>query len=262
MIVAGYLLTYAARAQSGNILILKISRYHLFPQIGLICLIVATLGGFSRRQFDARPDRGLLAGDAASRPSWRSSQYPGMQAAAEGPFRFPDQPRLLSAATRLEEVARRGASRSTRPSPALDPIRTRWSPQPWPFNPLLNSCFRRGPSEAPKMADSSVRDAIIASLSPGEREVIFGGMEASRYRRPIPPSEGRESLDDHPARGHLSDLADRGGSVRSPRWPGVPRISGRSGRRRRTGPFAARSQGGLADRGLVGGAFGALVPGS
>jgi hypothetical protein len=189
LIVGGYLLTYAARAHPGEFWIIKISRYHLFPQIGLICLIVAPLGRFVAR-LDARPGRSLLAATLVA-SILAPLQYRGMRLAAEASFRFPDQARLLAAEARLEEVAGLEAIGFDQLMRALDPAQPRWAPHPWPFHPIL-FLFPQGSSEGRIMPDSAARAAIIAGLTPEEREVLFGGMDVTRHLRPAPPPDGRE----------------------------------------------------------------------
>jgi hypothetical protein len=183
LMVGGYLLVYAARAHPGDHWIVKITRYHLFPQIGLICLVVGGSSGFWRK-LDRRPGRGLLAATLFA-ALLAPLQYRGMRLAAEGPYRVPDQPRLLSAAVRLEEVGKSKAISFDQFFRTLDPVQPRWAPHPWPFHPIL-FLFTRRAIEGRTIADSAVRDEIIAALSPEDREVIFGGMEATRYRRPVP----------------------------------------------------------------------------
>jgi hypothetical protein len=194
LIVGGYLLTYSARARPGDLWIIKISRYHLFPQIGLICLIVAVFGGLLRK-LDRRPAMGLLAATLLA-ASLAPLQYRGMRLAAEGSFRFPDQSRVFAAADRLEKVAAVESITFLQLFYALDPVQPRWAPHPWQFHPIL-FLFPRGPLEG-RRDDSGVRDAIIAALSPEEREVIFGGMEVTKYRQlastpenPEPPTIAR-----------------------------------------------------------------------
>jgi hypothetical protein len=189
LIVGGYLLTYAARAQPGDFWIVKVTRYHLFPQIGLICLVVAIFGGLLRK-FDRGPSKGLLAATLFA-AFLLPLQARGMRLAAEGPYRHPDQPRLLSAADRLEQLGKVEAITFDQFFRELDPVQPRWAPHPWPFNPIM-FLLARGPGSESRMADSGVRNVTIGALSMEEREVIFGGMEATKYRRPVANSESRE----------------------------------------------------------------------
>jgi len=191
LIVGGYLLTCAARARPGDLSIFQVSRYHLFPQIGLVCLIVAAPGGFLQR-LDGRRLRGWLVATLLA-AFLVLLQSRGMRLAAEGRFRYPDQPRLLAAAARLEELGRSEGITFDQFFRALDPVQPRWARHPWPFHPIL-FLFRRDPSSEARMADSSVRDAIIAALSKEEREVIFGGMEATKYRQTALNGENGEPL--------------------------------------------------------------------
>lgn len=185
-ILGGYFLAFATRAHSGEIWVVKISRYQLFPQLGLICMIAGSLGGFFRG-LDVRPSRRWLIASLIA-AVLACSHERGMRLAAEGEYRCPGQDRLFSAAVRLEEISRQRNITFEQLSHALDPVVTRWSPHPWPFHPIL-FLLHRDPSITPSIEDPKVRDAIISALDSEEREVIFGGMEATRYRRPISPGD-------------------------------------------------------------------------
>ncbi len=166
---------------------MKIARYHLFPQIGLICLIVGAFGRLSRR-LDSRPGRGLLAAVAAR-------GMPGSSAIsrdeARGRRAFP-VPGSASSARGGGEAGGHCEARGDHVRPvdfwALDPVQPRWAPHPWPFHPIL-FLFPRGAWDGKRLADSDVRATVIAALTPEERE--------SRLRRDggdeVPPSHsGRE----------------------------------------------------------------------
>ena len=181
MIVGGYLMTYAARAHSGDDWIMKISRYHLFPQIGLVCLIAGLIGGLGKR-LDAGPTRGWLAATLVA-ALLASMQYRGMRLAAEGPYRTPDQARVFAAAARLEAVAKEASISFDQLMRAIDPAHPRWAPHPWPFHPI-NFLMPKPTGDGRRVADADVRAVVIAGLTPEERGVIFGGMVTDRHRRP------------------------------------------------------------------------------
>ena len=194
LIVGGYLSTYATRARPGDPWIFGIQRYHLFPQIGLVCLVAAAVST-RLRKLDADLGRSLLAA-ACVAACLAVPQYPRMQAASDRAFRYPDQSRALAAAVRLEEILGREGITVPQAMAALEPIRTRWFPRPWPFHPLL-TLFADGPTVS-EVPDHLVRTTLIAALSAEDRESLFGGMEATRYRIPArswqgtkPPVEAR-----------------------------------------------------------------------
>ena len=185
-IAGGYLATYATRARPGDTWIFLIGRYHLFPQIGLIFLIAASASR-SLGRFDSRPiGRLLLACSVAILLS--IVQYPRMFEASDRTFRYPDQPRALASALRLEQACDREGITIDQAIRVLDPIRTPWFPRPWPCNPLLN-LFGTGPTTA-KIPDHLVLPTLIAALSPEDLEAIFGGMEATRYLAPSGSPDG------------------------------------------------------------------------
>ena len=180
-IAGGYLATYATRARPGDTWIFLIERYHLFPQIGLILLIAAAASP-RLGPFDERPIRGLLLATGVA-AILALVQYPRMQAASERAFRYPEQPRALASAARLEQACDREGITLLQAINHLEPTRTRWFPRAWPCNPLLN-LFGPGPAVA-KHPDHLVRPTLIAALSPEDLESIFGGMEATRHRVPL-----------------------------------------------------------------------------
>ncbi len=190
LIAGGYSLAYGARARRGDLWLFEITRYHLFPQIGLVCMIAGAAGPTLRR-LDRRPARGLAAAlSIALLLAW--VQYPGMRDAAKGTFRFPEQPRLIAAARSLEAVAVRERIPLDQLFRTIEPIQPRWAPHPWAFHPIL--FLVAVPPTAPRLTDFAAREAIIAGLSGDEREMVFGSMDAGRHRLPIAEVEL-----DHPA---------------------------------------------------------------
>ncbi len=176
LIVGGYASAYATRARPGDLWIFEIQRYHLFPQIGLVFLIVAAIAPRLRR-IDANPGLGICLVAVLA-----ALHYPGMEAVAEKGFRFPEQPQVLAATARLESACEREGITEAQLMVALEPIRTRWFPHPAPFNPLIN-LLPVGPATA-RLAEDRVRPTLLAAMSPADREALFGGMEATRQRIP------------------------------------------------------------------------------
>jgi hypothetical protein len=179
-IAGGYLSTYATRARPGDPWIFAIQRYHLFPMIGLVGLIAGATAPWLGR-FDRGPARGFLAG-ACLAGLLALVQYPAMRATSDRAFRYPDQPRALAAAMRLEETCRRDGITLPQAMMALEPIRPDWYPRPWPFNPLLH-LLPTGPTSS-RVADPLVRTTLIRELSREDLESLFGCMEATRYGIP------------------------------------------------------------------------------
>ncbi|WP_435010397.1 hypothetical protein P12x_001661 [Tundrisphaera lichenicola] len=178
LILGGYFAVYATRARSGDLSVFMVQRYHLFPQLGIVVLIAAgSSWGLSR--FAGKPLVGIASATALA-GLLAFLHYPRMQSTAEWSFRFPDQPPRLEAAMRLEAKCSREGITMAQAMKALEPIRPRWAPQPWPFNPLLH-LFGKGP-ELARLADEMVRPTLLASMSAEDREALFGGMEATRYR--------------------------------------------------------------------------------
>ena len=216
LIVGGYLSTYATRARPDDDWIFETQRYHLFPQIGLVCLIAAAVAPRLRR-LDLDIGRGLFAA-ACLAAVLAIPHYPRMQAVADKMFRFPDQSRALAATFRLEKACDREGITLPQAMMALDPIQTRWFPHVGPFNPLLH-LLPTGPTVA-RLPDRLVRPTLIASMSPEDRESLFGGMEATRYRMPAscwagprPPIDARAVADPR-----VTPIG--GGRYRVAGWPG------------------------------------------
>ena len=180
LLLGGYGLTYATRARPGDFWIFQIQRYHLFPQIGLIGLLVAAASGLIRR-LDAGPARGWIAVAVAS-GLLAVVQAPAMRRTSDRAYRYPDQPRALMASEHLAEVCRREGITLPQVMFALEPIRPPWFPNPSLVNPLIN-LLPPGPV-VPRVANDRVRETLIAALSQEDLEGFFGGMEATRHARP------------------------------------------------------------------------------
>jgi hypothetical protein len=179
-LLGGYGSTYATRARPGDLWIFQIQRYHLFPQIGLVGLMVAVASGPIRR-LDGGPARGWV-GVALATGLLAVVQAPEMRRASDRAYRYSDQPRALLASEHLAEICRREGITLPQVMFALEPIRPPWFPNPSSVNPLIY-LLPPGPVVA-KVANERVRETLIAALSPEDRECLFGGMEATRHARP------------------------------------------------------------------------------
>ena len=172
LIVAGYGLAYVPRATTGPHWLLKVQRYHLFPQLGLILVASPLLERLDRARVSSRLAALWPLGLALVLFALNRSEFQMW----ERSYRFPDQPRTLAALERVAEVARLEGITRGQALGALDPIRTRWFPID--MNPLamLPPC-----ADGSRVADDLVRDLLLAPLSTAEREALCGGMDASPY---------------------------------------------------------------------------------
>jgi hypothetical protein len=94
-------------------------------------------------------------------------------------YRFPDQGPTLAALDRLDAICREQGITRTQALAALDPIRRRWYPHDSNVLDMLASSV-----EVPRLPDGLVRPALLAALTPAEREALCGGMDASPHLRP------------------------------------------------------------------------------
>jgi hypothetical protein len=217
LIAGGYLSAFATRAHPGDFWIFEVRRYHLFPEIGLVWL-VAVASAPRLRRFDRNLGSSLFiaAGVAAA---LAIPQYPRMQAASEPAFRCPEQSRALASTVRLEALCEREGITLLQAMRVLEPIQAPWFPIPWPFNPLLN-LFSDGPTVA-RLPDSLARQRLIESLSIEDREALFGGMEATRYRLPARSWSGtRPAIEARVVAGPGVSPTGRG-SYRIEGWPAL-----------------------------------------
>ena len=194
LIFGGYLSTYATRARPGDSWVFEIQRYHLFPQLGLIALIAAA-GGAGLRRLDRGRARGRLA-SAALAVLLLILQAGGMRRASDRAFRYPDQPRVLVAATHLERACERRGVTLDQAVRVFEPARPPGFPRPWPFNPLLH-LLPKGPDRS-RVPDDLARSALVDDLSADDREAVFGGMEVSRYLAPFEGPGGRAVVEARP----------------------------------------------------------------
>lgn len=186
LIVAGYGLAYVPRATTGPHWLLKVQRYHLFPQFGLILVVSPLWAGLGRKLGSSRFASLwplclallLFAVNRAEFQMWQKS------------YRFPDQPRTLAALERLAVISRSEGITRDQALSAMDPIQTRWFPID--MNPLA---MLPGCAERSRVAPEAVRALLLSSLTPAEREALCGGMNASIYAQPsgsVPSIAGRQ----------------------------------------------------------------------
>jgi len=178
-VVGGYLLAYSVRAVAGDRFILEVGRYHLFPAVGVICWGAAVVRPILNR-LEARTPLagiGLLLALAAVGFVGQGAK---IDQAARRSFRWPDQPRAIAAALRLEAICRAEQIPLSQAIRIIDPTEPRWFPRPLPFHPSLY-LFGSG-LESPRQADADARSALIGRLTPDDRATIFGGLDAARYR--------------------------------------------------------------------------------
>jgi hypothetical protein len=191
LILSGYGLTYSVRNFFGPHWLMEVQRYHLFPQLGFVLVLV----GLSRRalaRFDARP-RSILVFAMVLAFLLLSVHRPMMRLRARA-YRFPDQARTLKALERLEGLCRKHRITREQALAALDPIRTRWFPHD---SNALRMLAASVPSSG--LADDRVRPTLLAALSLSEREALCGGMAASPYLQPA----SADSIADPSAVGRL-----------------------------------------------------------
>ena len=178
LIVANYLLIYGSRHLPGDDhWVLKVERYHLFPQLGLT-LILAPAVAAVLRPLDRRPAAAMAMVTVASlillglheRPLRSLAQF----------YRFGDQQRTLAALDRLAEICRQQRIPREAAVQALDPVRRRWFPAD------MRSVIGMIPETAsgPSTIGDGARPLILAALAPDDREALCGGMDVSPYLRP------------------------------------------------------------------------------
>jgi hypothetical protein len=186
LMLGGYALTYGVRNFFGPHWLMEVQRYHLFPQLGFVLVLV----GVSRpglARFDVRPRSTLLFATvlaflllAAHRPMMR------MRARA---YRFPDQARTLKALDRLEGLCREYCITRRQALAALDPIRPSWFPHD---SNALTMLAASVPTSG--LPDDRVRPTLLAALALSEREALCGGMDASPYLRPASESSRADTM--------------------------------------------------------------------
>ncbi len=178
-VVGGYLLAYSTRSQPGDRWILEVGRYHLFPEIGVICWVSGLLGPALDR-FEARRPLAGWVGLVVIALVGFAVEATAMSDLTRRSFRYPDQKRSIAATLRLEAICHAEQIPIEQAMRIIDPVEPRWFPRPLPFHPSLY-LFGPGP-KFEHSRDAEAKAKVIASLSPEDLEGIFGGLDSSRFR--------------------------------------------------------------------------------
>jgi hypothetical protein len=180
LMLGGYGLTYSVRNFFGPHWLMEVQRYHLFPQLGFVLVLVGVSLPWLAR-FDARQRSALLFATVLA-SLLLVAHRPMMRLRARA-YRFPDQARTLKALERLEGLCREHRITRGQALAALDPIRPRWFPHD---SNALTMLAESVPT--PGLPDDRVRPRLLAALSLAEREALCGGMAAAPYLRPASES--------------------------------------------------------------------------
>jgi hypothetical protein len=176
LILGGYGLIYCVRTADGPYWILRVERYHLFPQLGLSLIIAAALRPWLSR-FDPRPVTGLMLAIALALVLLLAHRGEFQRKTKR--YRFPDQIGTLAALDDLRAICTEHRITRGQALAALDPIRTRW------YNRGENALVMLAATvDRPGLPDALVRPTLLAALTPAQREALCGGMDASPYLRP------------------------------------------------------------------------------
>ncbi len=174
LLLGGYVITFCFRTWLAGVgSTLRFSRYHLFPQLGLVLILATALRPWLAR-LDARPLAGLATSVALAAVlyAWNG---PEIQERARW-CHYPEQPATLAGLDRLGDVCRlRGITRA-QAAAALDPVPVRWTnPGGGIFGLLPDGVV------AAAMPAEQIRATLLADLTPAERGAVFAGMDASAY---------------------------------------------------------------------------------
>ncbi len=181
-VVGGYLLAYAARARPGDRWIFEVSRYHLFPAIGVTCWVATGLGRILERVEACRPLTGL-AGVALVAAAGLALQGPKVDEIVLKWYRYPEQGRSLAAGVRLEAACRAELVPLAQASRIIDPTEPRWFPRPLPFHPLIY--LFEDISSGEHRGDPEARSAVLGSLRLDRpRGDLRWSRRVARYRGP------------------------------------------------------------------------------
>jgi hypothetical protein len=186
LILGGYGLTYPFRTVHGPHWILEVERYHLFPQLGLVLVLAPALKRLLAR-WDDRPRASAFVAVAAA-AILLVMHLPELRMRARA-YHFAEQPRTLRALERVQNICEQQQITREQALNALDPIRTRW------FDHEYNALSMLGvPAVKSPIPSEQVRAKLLASLTAAEREALCGGMDATKYLRPISASGELESV--------------------------------------------------------------------
>jgi hypothetical protein len=152
---------------------LRTERYHLFPQLGLVVLIVLV----ARRWLsglDRRPPAGL--GVATGLAVLLLGTHLGYFEDRARTYRFPEQRATLAALERLGALCRPRNVTRNECIAALEPVWTPW------FQPEFNGLWMvPAPTRVPVGADPRAPQFLLEALTATERQALWGGMDVSRY---------------------------------------------------------------------------------
>lgn len=188
LILANYGLIYGARYLPGDDRwVLRVERYHLFPQLGLTLILASALASALRR-LDRRPLSGTGAALGMAVVLLALHANPLSTLAAF--YRFPDQRWTLGAIDRLAETCGRLGITRGQALRSFDPIRRKW----YPADRHEVIAMMPETARSAAMPDDAVRPALLAALDPRDIEALCGGMDATPYlvdassggRRPAP----------------------------------------------------------------------------
>src|SRR5262249_3588841 len=125
LILGGYGLAYCVRTDGGPLWMLRVQRYHLFPQLGLSLFVAAGLRPWLR-SWDASPV-GRLSVAIVLALFLLVVHWPAMSIRQRF-YRFPEQRRTIVALEHLAAICHREGITREQALTALDPVRTRWFP--------------------------------------------------------------------------------------------------------------------------------------
>jgi hypothetical protein len=177
LVYGGYALTLGLSFHGPYKTRISIERYHLYPQLGIVLLLV-TVASYFLRRFDRRPIGRLIVmnvmalGLIATHGSiQRRTEY----------YRAPDQAQTLAAIDRVSEICGQDGITRSQAIQALDPLSRRtWFPHDLEarHNALI---LLRSKASFPRIPDSQVRKAILSKLSPSEIAQLSGGANVSTH---------------------------------------------------------------------------------
>jgi hypothetical protein len=174
LLVGGHTITFCFRTWlAGADSTLAFSRYHLFPQLGLVLVLGAALRPWLAR-LDTRPSAGLLAAVGLAGVLY-TGNGPEIRARARW-CHHPEQPATLAGLDRLGEICRRRGITRAQAAAALGPVPVRWT------NPGHGIFGMLPDVDVPQpIRPELIRATILADLTPAERGALFAGMDASAY---------------------------------------------------------------------------------
>ncbi len=204
LIAAGYTTTFGLRSRyESHWALHELTRYHLFPQAGLIFVLAPVLGGLGRR-LDRRREGGL-AFVLAIAAIMCATRFSTMRQEANK-YRFDDQIAALNAIDRLDRARLSAGVRRDDLTRLFEPMRTRWAPYPCGGHALSivsgddspvrsnkagrarsNNTDRGGKSTS---TDSLIRLHLLSRLTTEDRGLIFAGIDVTPYLEVVREQSG------------------------------------------------------------------------